>query len=148
LWMYMPNISRPIRLTKSRSFMGSTFSNEDISDTSWENNYDAEITKVRKDSVLLVLAAKRRDVSYARIEMWVNEEKRFPVEAHYYGLSGRQVRKMSFSNVKEMAGRLRPLDMKMEDMLEEGAYTEVKLISMEELKEVPDYYFDQTQMGR
>jgi hypothetical protein len=38
--------------------------------------------------------------------------------------------------------------MKMEDLLEEGSYTVVKIIEMEELKSVPSYMFDQSQMGR
>lgn len=50
--------------------------------------------------------------------------------------------------MKEIAGLLRPLDMRMVDLLEEGAYTEVKLLEIKELDNIPDYKFDVTQMGR
>jgi len=148
LWMYMPDVSRPIRLSRKQAFMGSTFSNEDLADSGWADNYDAEITQEKDGKILLVMKAKRNDVAYAKIEMWIIPETKVPTEATYYGLSGKAIKKMIFSNVKEIAGLLRPLDMKMLDLLEEGAYTEVKLISMEELQSVPKYMFDPTQLGR
>ncbi|HDT15279.1 MAG TPA: outer membrane lipoprotein-sorting protein [Firmicutes bacterium] len=148
LWMYMPNVSRPIRLSRSQSFMGSTFSNEDLADSAWQSNYDPEIADEKDGKLLLRLSAKRSDVAYARIDMWIDKETELPVKGTYYGLSGRAIKEIEFSNVGEMAGLLRPLDMKMVDLLEEGAYTEVKLIKMEEAEDLPDYMFDQTQMGR
>lgn len=148
LWMYMPDVSRPIRLSRKQAFMGSTFSNEDLADSGWADNYDAEITEQKGDKILLVLKAKRNDVAYAKIEMWIIAETKVPVDAVYYGLSGKAIKKMEFTNVKEIAGRLRPVDMKMHDLLEEGAYTEVKLISMEELKSIPKHMFDASQLGR
>ncbi len=148
LWMYMPDVSRPIRLSRKQAFMGSTFSNEDLADSGWADNYDPEITDQKGGKILLVMKAKRNDVAYAKIEMWIIAETKVPTEATYYGLSGKAIKKMYFTNVKEIAGLLRPLDMKMMDLLEEGAYTEVKLISMEELKSIPKYMFDASQLGR
>ncbi len=148
LWMYMPDVSRPIRLSRKQAFMGSTFSNEDLADSGWADNYDPEITQEKDGKILLVMKAKRNDVAYAKIEMWIMAGTKVPVEAVYYGLSGKAIKRMEFTNVKEIAGRLRPLDMKMHDLLEEGAYTEVKMLSMEELKSVPKHMFDATQLGR
>ena len=148
LWMYMPDVSRPIRLSRKQAFMGSTFSNEDLADSGWADNYSAEITDQKGSLILLTLTAKKKDVAYAKIEMWIDDKTKVPTEAVYFGLSGKAIKKMMFSNPQTIAGLLRPLDMKMEDLLEEGAYTEVKMIAMEELKSVPDYMFDQTQMGR
>ena len=148
LWMYMPNVSRPIRLSRKQAFMGSTFSNEDMTDSTWEDDYDPMITDEKGDLLLLTLKAKRNDVAYARIDMWVKKETRVPTEGVYYGLSGKPIKKIYFSNVQELAGLLRPLDMKMEDLLEEGAYTMVKMLELKELDSVPSYMFDQTQLGR
>lgn len=148
LWMYVPDVSRPIRLSRNQSFMGSTFSNEDVSDSTWEDDYEPEITDEKGEKILLTLKAKRRDVAYKQIDMWVNKETKVPVEGVYYGLSNKPIKKIYFSNVKEVAGLLRPLDMRMEDLLEEGAYTDVKLLELKELESVPDYKFDVTQLGR
>jgi len=148
LWMYIPNVSRPIRLSREQAFMGSTFSNEDMTDSTWEDDYDPVITGEKGDMVLLTLKAKRRDVAYDRIDMWVIKETKVPVEGVYYGLSGKPIKKVYFSNVKKIAGLLRPLNMKMVDLLEEGAYTAVEMMELKELESVPDYMFDQTQLGR
>lgn len=148
LWMYLPSVSRPIRLTRSQSFMGSTLSNEDISDTTWENDYDPEIVKVTNDNVLMSLKAKRKDVAYKKIEMRINDRQNVPMEAFYYGLSGKAIKKMIFTDVKQIAGRLRPLEMKMIDLMEIGAFTRVKMTSLEEVEKLPAHLFDQTQMGR
>lgn len=148
LWMYIPDVSRPIRLSRNQSFMGSTFSNEDISDSTWEDDYDPIITDEKGVMLLLTLKAKRKNVAYKQIDIWVNEKTRVPIEGVYFGLSNKAIKKIYFSNVKEIAGLLRPLDMKMVDLLEEGAYTEVKLLELTELQSIPDYKFDASQLGR
>lgn len=148
LWMYMPDVSRPIRLSRKQAFMGSTFSNEDLASSGWADNYNAEITQQKGTLILLVLSAKNREVAYAKIEMWIDDNAKVPTEAVYFGLSGKAIKKMEFSNPQTIGGLVRPLDMKMVDLIEEGAYTEVKMLTMEELQSVPEYMFDQSQMGR
>ena len=148
LWMYIPDVSRPVRLSRKQSFMGSTFSNEDLMNSTIADDYDAEITAERGNEYYLVLTAKRRDVAYAKIDLWIDKDKRIPSESTYYGLSGKAIKKMTYGQMKEFAGRLRPSYMKMADLLEEGAYTEITIGDITELKEVPAHIFDQTQMGR
>jgi outer membrane lipoprotein-sorting protein len=148
LWMYVPDVSRPIRLSRNQSFMGSTFSNEDVSDSTWEDDYDPVITAEKENMLLLTLKAKRKDVAYKQIDIWVNKETRVQAEGVYYGLSNKPIKKIYFSNVKEIAGLLRPLDMRMVDLLEQGAYTDVKLLELKELDSIPDYKFDASQLGR
>ncbi|MBN1594362.1 outer membrane lipoprotein-sorting protein [candidate division FCPU426 bacterium] len=148
LWMYIPSVSRPIRLSRKQSFMGSAFSNEDLMNSTMADDYDPEILDKKGDLYLLGLKAKRRDVAYARIEMWIYEKTKIPTEATYYGLSGKAIKKMEFTEVKELADKLRPSKMLMIDLLEEGASTEVLMDTLVALKSVPDYMFDQTQLGR
>lgn len=148
LWMYIPDVSRPIRLSRNQSFMGSTFSNEDVSDSTWEDDYDPIVTDEKGELILLTLKAKRRDVAYKQIDIWIDKNTRIPKEGVYFGLSGKPIKKVYFSNVKEITGLLRPLDMRMVDLLEEGAFTDVKLLELNELDSIPDYKFDVTQMGR
>ena len=148
LWMYMPEVSRPIRLSRKQAFLGSTFSNEDLASSGWADNYNADITEQKGTMILLALTAKNKEVAYAKIEMWIDDSTKIPTEAVYFGLSGKAIKKMLFSNPQTIAGLTRPLDMKMVDLIEEGAYTEVKMLTMEELQSVPEYMFDQSQMGR
>jgi hypothetical protein len=148
LWMFMPEISRPIRLSAKQSFMGSTFSNEDLASSGWEDNYSAEITDQKGTMILVTLKAKKKDVAYAKIDMWLDDTTKIPAEMTYYGLSGKAIKKMHMSEIKTIAGLTRPTVMKMDDLLEEGSYTQVELQSMEALETLPDYTFDASQLGR
>src|SRR5208283_3821468 len=94
LWMYMPEVSRPIRLTRKQSFMGSTFSNEDMTSSRLYDDYDPTIAREKGDLVLLRLRGRRDDVAYATIEFWVDKDKMLPTEATYYGLAGKAIKKM------------------------------------------------------
>ncbi len=148
LWMYMPEVSRPIRLTRKQSFMGTTFSNEDLMSSKMVDDYDPDIIDEKGNLVLLRLSAKREDVAYAFIDFWVDKEKMIPTEATYYGLSGKAIKKMYFTELKEFNGVMRPSHMKMEDLLEKGSYTEVIMETLVKQDSLPDYLFDQSQMGR
>lgn len=148
LWMYIPTVSRPIRLSRKQSFMGSAFSNEDLMNSTMADDYDPEIVDKKDDLYLLSAVGKRRDVAYARVEIWIHGVTKIPAEATYFGLSGKAIKKMEFSEVKPLAGRMRPSKMVMIDLLEEGASTEVDMKTLEALKSIPDYMFDQSQLGR
>lgn len=148
LWMYIPAVSRPIRLSRKQSFMGSAFSNEDLMNSTMADDYDPEIIDQKGDLYLLSMKGKRRDVAYAKIEMWINGKTKIPTEATYFGLSGKAIKKMEFSEVTQLANKMRPSKMVMIDLLEEGATTEVKMLTLVKLNSVPDYMFDQTQLGR
>jgi len=148
LWMYMPEVSRPIRLTRKQSFMGSTFSNEDLTSSKMYDDYDPDIIDQKGNLVLLRLKGRRDDVAYATIDFWVDKDKMIPTEATYYGLAGKAIKKMFFSDLVEFNGKLRPSHMKMEDLLEKGSYTEVIIETLEKQDSLPDYLFDQSQMGR
>jgi len=148
LWMYIPAVSRPIRLSRKQSFMGSAFSNEDLMNSTMADDYDPVIIDKKGELYLLSMTGKRRDVAYAKINMWINGKTKIATEATYYGLSGKAIKKMEFSEVTKLAGKMRPAKMLMIDLLEEGATTEVLMKTLTKLKTVPDYMFDQTQLGR
>lgn len=148
LWMYIPAVSRPIRLSRKQSFMGSAFSNEDLMNSTMADDYDPEIIDKKGELYLLSMKGKRRDVAYAKIEMWIHGKTKIPTAATYYGLSGKAIKKMEFSEITKLAGKMRPAKMLMIDLLEAGASTEVLMKTLLKLKTVPDYMFDQTQLGR
>ena len=152
LWLYVPDVSRPIRLTRKQSFMGSTFSNEDMMNSTLADDYSAEILarEVRESRVYFQarLTAKRRDVAYAKMEVGLDSASCVPDTIVYFGLSGKALKQLIFSDMKRLAGRMRPSRMKMEDFLEEGAYTEVEILRLEERDEVPESLFDPTQLGK
>jgi len=152
LWLYVPDVSRPIRLTRKQSFMGTTFSNEDVMNSTMADDYDAEIQsrEMRGHEVYFraILTAKRPDVAYARLEVGLDSTSCIPDTIVYYGLSGKALKRLTLSELRELAGRMRPAHMKMEDFIQEGAYTEVEILRLKERGELPESLFDPTQLGK
>ena len=151
LWLYIPTVSRPIRLTRKQSFMGSVFSNEDMMNSTMADDYDAVIESRENGKIVLILNAKKKKIAYTKIKMEIKTLKTgeiIPLSAVYYGFSGKEIKKMYFEDVKKIAGLFRPTVMKMEDILEKDAYTQVTILSLKKNSTIPDYYFDINRMGK
>jgi outer membrane lipoprotein-sorting protein len=152
LWLYIPDVSRPVKLTKRDRFMGSTFSNDDVMSSTLADKYNASILSRRMDNgheyATLDLEAKSRDVSYAKLVAVVDSATAIPDTITYYGLAGEPIKYMVTGEVKHLAGRMRPTLMTMYDNLEQGAYTAVNVLSLEAKKDIPESMFDPTRLGK
>lgn len=82
LWMYNPrsNSRRALRLSPRDSFQGSVFSNNDVSDPDYSDDYNASITGTSMidhvevgavTTVRIDAAASHDESAYGRIEMWL-----------------------------------------------------------------------------
>ena len=79
MWLYMPSVGKPIRITSLQSVTGSVFNNADILRIDYTAEYDVENTEEQKDQYLLSLKAKTGDVAYDRLKMWVDRQHLLPV---------------------------------------------------------------------
>jgi hypothetical protein len=152
LWLFVPDVSRPVKLTRKQSFMGSTFSNEDVMNSTLADDYTAKVLlrEIRdgKPYYKVELNAKNRSVAYAKMTAGIDSITAIPDTIVYYGLSGKALKEMvSFEN-KMLAGRLRPSRMIMYDFLEEGAWTEVDIKTLSEKEDIPESVFNPTRMGK
>lgn len=57
MWLYMPDVGRPIRITSLQSVTGSVFNNADILRIDYSAEYDVETATEEKDSIVLSLKA-------------------------------------------------------------------------------------------
>lgn len=159
LWMYNPrsNSRRAIRLSPRDSFQGSAFSNNDVGDPDYSDDYESAV--VGRESVdheelgklsaiKLELTARRRTTTYGRIVMWVRASDYMPLKMEYYAKSGLLFKRMSLSEIEELAGRLRPTLMRMDSLEQEGFYSTVKIEEMEAREDIPDRYFSQANLTR
>lgn len=151
LYLYVPDVSRPVKLTRNASFMGSTFSNEDVMNSTLADDYWARILsrEVRDGKVhfKVQLTAKRKNVAYAKMECGLDSTTAIPDTITYYGLTGKALKQEIVNESAQLAGRLRPSVMTMYDFLEEGAFTRVTVSTLEERKDIPESTFDPTRMG-
>jgi len=152
LWLFVPDVSRPVKLTRKQSFMGSTFSNEDVMNSTLADDYSAGVIlrelRGGKPYFKIELNARNRGVAYAKMTAGIDSLSAIPDTIVYYGLSGKALKQEVVQETKQLAGRERPSKMTMYDFLEEGAWTEVRINTLNMREAIPESMFDPTRMGK
>jgi len=159
LWMYNPKAgsSRPLRLAPRDSFQGSSFSNSDVSKTSFTEDYkgitEGEDTVDTKEfgtvkAWRLRAEATSPEASYGKIIMWVRQGDLLPLKFDYYAKSGLLFRQMVLSGYKTLAGRLRATHMEMTSLDKKGTISVFTINSMEIRTDIPDSLFNLTNLTR
>ena len=150
LWIFMPNISQPIRLSASQRLTGQV-ANGDLARANFSGDYTP--TLVRTDTIeneqyqVLELKAVDKSVTYDKVTLWVNKNNDRPYKAEFYALSGRLLKTCRYQNYKESAGGFRPTRLIMEDAVVEGGKS---LLDYSDLKskDLPDKFFAKDYMKR
>jgi hypothetical protein len=158
LWMYNPKSgsTKPLRLAPKDSFQGSSFSNSDVSKTSFTEDYSA-VTEA-EDTVetaefgtvkawRIRAEATNNEASYGKIVQWVRQGDLLPLKFDYYAKSGLLFRQMVLSQYKTMAGRLRATNLEMTSLDKKGTKTVLHIDSMDE-KSLPDSLFNLTNLTK
>ena len=148
MWLYMPDVGRPIRVTSLQSVTGSIFNNADILRIDYGAEYDVETAEEQKDAFLLSLKAKTGDVAYDKLKMWVDKQLLLPVTIEAYAASGLLLKTLHFKNVKDFgAGIKRPATIETDSPLYKG-YKSVMLWSGLKKASFPDEIFTLNYLPR
>jgi len=107
MWLYMPDVGRPIRITSLQSVTGSIFNNADILRIDYTAEYNVEAAEEQKDAYLLSLKAKTGEVAYDRLKMWVDKQALLPVTIEAYAASGLLIKTLRFKDIKDFGGGIR-----------------------------------------
>jgi outer membrane lipoprotein-sorting protein len=159
LWLYNPKSGsrRAIRLSPRESFQGSVFSNNDVGDPTYVDDYTPSYTEPETiehptlDSVpcyVLVGEAKHPEAAYGRVKIWVRQSDLQPVLMEMYAKSGLLFKRMILRDFKQMAGRLRASVMHMESQIQEDTYSLVTIEVLERRAELSDRLFTQAYLTR
>jgi outer membrane lipoprotein-sorting protein len=159
LWMYnqRSGSTRALRLSPKDNFQGSVFSNNDVGDPQYSDDYTAQI-KGRKtvnneelgdvECYLLEAIASDNESPYGRIEMLVTVNGTIPLEMTYYAKSGLLFKKMNFSGFQNVAGKIRPLIYRMDSVEEQETYSIVEIKILEMKNDLPDSMFTENRLTR
>ena len=148
MWLYMPNVGRPIRITSLQSVTGSVFNNADILRIDYSAEYDVESAEEQKDAFVLSLKAKTGDVAYDRLKMWVDKQALLPVTVEAYAASGLLIKTLHFKNIKDFGGGIkRPATLETDSPLYKG-YKSVMLYSAIKKGNFPDEVFTLNYLPR
>lgn len=136
MWNYFPKINKVMKIPPSMmmgSWMGSDFTNDDlVKESTLMDDYYGEFFKPEKpDPALHYIRLKpgRETVSlWGAIELQLRRKDLLPVREDYYDEKGRLQRKMVFSEIAELGGRLLPLVMSMEPVSKKGHSTTIRYL--------------------
>lgn len=150
LWIFMPAVSQPVRLSLAQRLTGQV-ANGDLARANFAGDYNAVLagseTVDGQACHVLDLGAVDRGVTYARVRYWVREDNAWPVKAEFFALSGRLLKTCRYLDFREMAGRERPTRLVMEDALKAGETSELTYEAMT-LRDLPERMFTREYLRR
>jgi len=148
MWLYIPDVGKPIRITSLQSVTGSIFNNADILRIDYTAEYDVQATDEQPDAFVLSLKAKTGEVAYDKLKMWVDKRELLPVTIECYAASGLLIKTLHFKDVKDFGGGIkRPATLETDSPLHKG-YKSVMLWSGLKKATFPDEIFTLNYLPR
>jgi outer membrane lipoprotein-sorting protein len=148
MWLYIPSVGKPVRITSLQSVTGGVFNNADILRVDYTEEYDVTSATEEGDSYLLDLKARTGNVAYDRLKMAVDRKLTLPTRIEAYAASGMLVKTLYFKDVKDFGGGIRrPATVETDSPLYKG-YKSVMLYAAVKKREVPDEVFTLNFMAR
>lgn len=146
MWLYIPNVGKPVRITSLQSVVGGVFNNSDLLQLDYSDEYDvAGIQELEKEYVL-DLKAKTRSVAYDRLKMWVDREKVVPTRIECKTEADMLIKTLYFKEIQDLGGGfVRPSVIETDSPLYKG-YKSILIFAKLKMRELPDEVFTLTYM--
>lgn len=150
LWVFMPSVSQPIRLSLSQRLTGQV-ANGDIARANFTGDYHPQLLHNEsidgEDYYVLELTGVDRSVTYQKVLLWVNQSSFRPYKAEFYSVSGRLLKTSRYENFDKILGEIRPTRIIMEDALKSGEISVLDYSDMK-LRDLPDKIFTKDYLKR
>lgn len=150
LWIFMPSVTQPIRLSLSQRLTGQV-ANGDIARANFTGDYHPKL--LRTDTIndekyyVLELIGVDRSVTYQKVVLWVEQASFRPYRAEFYSLSNRLLKTSRYENFEMILGKHRPTRLVMEDALKQGEMSVLDYSDMK-LRDLPDKIFTKNYLKR
>lgn len=146
MWLNIPNIGKPIRITSLQSVVGGVFNNSDILNLDYSAEYNVENVSESGGGYLLLLKAKTKTVAYDRLKMWVDKNKKIPTKIECLTEANMLIKTLYFKEVKDFGGGIvRPAVIETDSPLYKG-YKSVMIFAKVKKKSFKDEVFTLTFM--
>ena len=121
MWLYIPNIGKPVRITSLQSVVGGIFNNADILRLDYAAEYNVMEVEDLGDEYLLHLKAKTNSVAYDRLKMWADKEKSLPNKIECLTVASMLIKTIYFKQIKDFGGGIvRPSVIETDSPLHKG----------------------------
>jgi len=148
MWLYIPNVAKPVRITSLQSVVGGVFNNSDILQLDYADEYDAIKVEEQGKEYLLQLKAKTKTVAYDRLKMWVDKEQQLPNRIECLTEASMLIKTLYFKDNKNFGnGLVRPAVVETDSPLYKG-YKSVMIFANVRARDFADEVFTLTFMPK
>lgn len=121
MWLYIPNVGKPIRITSLQSVTGGVFNNSDILRLDYSAEYTVAQIQDLGQETRLHLKARNNNVAYDKLKMWVDKEKTLPTKIECLTATSMLIKTMVFKETKDFGnGIVRPSVIETDSPLQKG----------------------------
>jgi len=146
MWLYIPNVGKPIRITSLQSVVGGVFNNADILQLDYAAEYDVEKVEEKGGEYLLYLKAKTKTVAYDRLKIWADKGKKLPTKIECLTEANMLIKTIYFKDVKDFGGGIvRPSVIETDSPLYKG-FKSVMIFAKLKKRDLKDEVFTLTYM--
>lgn len=148
MWLYIPNVGKPIRITSLQSVTGGIFNNADIMRIDYSTEYNCENVERAEGKYLLDLKAKTKAVAYDKVKMWVDDKGLLPIKIECFASSGMLIKTLYFKEIKDFGnGIVRPAVTETDSPLHKG-YKSIMIFAKLKKRDLADEVFTLNYMSR
>ena len=153
--IYYPSAERVMRLSGHmlrRSMMGSDFSYEDMTERSkkLKEEYSGQVTGEEtldgRLCYVMTLTSKIEKQTYFTRKIWVDKEKFLGLREELYAKSGKLLKVLVASEIKEFKNRYYPTVITMEDKLRKNSKTEMRVTDIQFDVQIPEETFSERNL--
>ncbi len=104
MWLYIPSVGKPIRITSLQSVVGGVFNNSDILSLDYATEYNVTKMEEADRETLLFLKAKNKTVAYDQLKMWVDKKRAIPIKIECLTETNMLIKTLYFKDIKDFGG--------------------------------------------
>lgn len=148
MWLYLPDVGKPIRITSMQSVVGGVFNNSDIMQLDFSAEYDIVSQKEENGEIVLDLKAKTQSVAYDKLIMHIDKKSTTPTKIICYTSTGMLIKTLYYKEMKDFGGGIvRPSVIETDSPLYKG-YKSIMVFGKLTKREFADEIFTIENIGK
>lgn len=141
MWLYIPNVGKPVRITSMQSVTGGIFNNSDIMRLDYSEEYNCIKLVQSKSGDIMTLKAKTGSVAYDKLIITVDNKNVVPTEIKCLTASDMLIKSLYFKDIKSLGkGIKRPAVIETDSPLHKG-FKSVMIYANMNIRDFPNEVF-------
>lgn len=141
IWIYDRGADRFMQVPRNLAFGGTDVAHGDMMRLNISANYSGEIIEENEQQWVLHLKSTHKNVAYHGIDITIDKEGYYPIVAQCFSKSGKHIKSIEYSDVKELNGIKKPTTYTFLSPYEPDNYNVITILN-ETLKTYDDALFN------